>query len=52
MGRMLMNDFAGGVLVMALPCACGKRPLKGHCYRQEGNNQKTRKLFEHGAILP
>lgn len=47
-----MNDFARGVLVMALPCARGKRPLKGHRQRQDGDKQKTRKLLEHGAILP
>lgn len=47
-----MSDFARGVLVMALPCTSGNRPLKGHGYRQEAYNQKTRKFFEHGAILP
>jgi hypothetical protein len=52
MGGMLMNDFACGVLVMALPCARCKGPLKGHRQRQDGGKQQTRELLEHGAILP
>lgn len=49
---VLVRNLACSVLVMALPCASGKRPLKRHGQRKDGCKHKMHKLFKHGAILP